>query len=197
GSIRIFNSNNGDELIVLKTVVPSLVHPSILLAWSNDGQRLFTASKGNKIRSFDTSTGSEITDSQVLHGDSTVEFVALTTNGKFIAAYASSFISFLDTSTLSHIDSVIEESGATSIAVSPDSSYLAAGRHDGKIVIHNLGSILPDLYSPFDVSISIFTMLACPISSILSSMLVYYIRRLLVSKDNQKSSPRHQATMIA
>ncbi|KAN0091483.1 hypothetical protein V8E55_005049 [Tylopilus felleus] len=39
-----------------------------------------------------------------------------------------------------------------SISLSPDGRYLAIGQFEGKIIVRNLGGILPDLYGPFQVS---------------------------------------------
>ncbi|KAH0832253.1 WD40-repeat-containing domain protein [Lanmaoa asiatica] len=151
--IRIFNSGNGNKLIMIRTLTPICNYPSTPLAWSNNGQQIFTPSKDKKITSFDVWMGFKIAESQVLGGNE-ITSIALAANGKFIAAYTSRFISFLDASTLSHIHPVIEDSeDISSIAISADSSYLATGRRlDGKIVIRNLGSILPDFYGPFNVS---------------------------------------------
>ncbi|KAG8220767.1 WD40-repeat-containing domain protein [Butyriboletus roseoflavus] len=149
--IRIFDSRNGDELVTINTLT-AVTWPSTPLAWSNDGHKIFAALDDNKIKSFDVSTGSQLAESQTLHGSS-VDFIALAANGKFIATFASRIISFLDTSTLSWIDPVIKDSGMTwAIAISPDNGYLATGLYNGKISIRDLGSILPDSYGPFHKS---------------------------------------------
>ncbi|KAH0826721.1 hypothetical protein J3R83DRAFT_5121 [Lanmaoa asiatica] len=144
GSIRIFDSRNGDLLITVETTTRSR-WPITPLAWSKNGQQIFTASDNDKIRSFDPSTGTLLAESQTLNGGN-VESIALATNGMFIATFAGCNISFLDASTLKQICPDIEESERIeSIALSPDSSHLATGRRDGKVAIHNLSSILPDL----------------------------------------------------
>ena len=156
-AIRIFDSRNGDKLITVDTVIPQW-SPITPLAWSSDGQRIFSACHDNKIRSFDVSTGSQVTESLILgdgtttgHGD--VYSIALAANGKFIASVTLRSISFLDTSTLEQIGPVLKDNGNMwSIAISSDSGYLAAGDRDGKVFIRDLGNILPDLYGPFHVS---------------------------------------------
>ncbi|KAG8215052.1 WD40-repeat-containing domain protein [Butyriboletus roseoflavus] len=154
-SIRIFDSRSGDELITIKTVTPS-IWPITPLAWSNDGLQIFAASTDNKIKSFDVLTGSQLAKSQSLNG-SNVKSIALAANKKFIATSSGSTTSFLDTSNLSLIDPVIEDSnGLWAIAISPNSGYLATGQYDGKIVIRDLGGVLPDSYGPFHVSICPF-----------------------------------------
>ncbi|KAG8216965.1 WD40-repeat-containing domain protein [Butyriboletus roseoflavus] len=152
GSIRVFDSRTGDEVININTTTPSqgTITP---LSWSNDGQQIFAVCKGNKIRSFEVSTGSQLTEIEI-RKDGRLESIALATNGKFLAAYAGCTVSFLDTSTLSQIDPVVKDSERIcSIALSPDCNYLATGRKDGKISVCTLGHILPDLYGPFHVCI--------------------------------------------
>ena len=177
-AIRIFNSHNGDELVRINSVV-SEWFPITPLAWSSDSERVFSACRDNKIRAFD-STGLQLTESLILGdlsrmGDN-VYSIALAVNGKFIATVAQLSISFLDTSTLQQIGPVIEGSNLSeirSIAISTDSSYLATGQRDGKIVIQDLSYILSDSYGPFHVSD--FIILPCWISPIPSPMLTNYI----------------------
>ena len=98
GSIRVFDTHNGDKLI---TIESNITHQSILstlLAWSNDGKQFFSANKDNKAGSFQVSTGPQLAESQILSDDDeNIGSIALSTNGKFLAAYAGHTISFLDT----------------------------------------------------------------------------------------------------
>ena len=81
--------------------------------------------------------------------------------GKFLATSVNHSISFWDTSTLTQLGPVIEDSQRIrSIALSTDCSYLATGGFNGNITIRNLNSILPNLYGPFRVSIYAFTILS-------------------------------------
>ena len=157
--IRVFDSCNGHKLKTINTRMPS-IRPCTPLAWSNDSQQIFAVSYENKIKLFDVSTGSQLAESQTLDGGDG-DSIALAANGKFVAAFADSVISLLDTSTLILIDPVIRDSREIySISLSPDSGYLATGDEDGKITIRDLGGILPDVYGPFHVSIYPFTMRA-------------------------------------
>ncbi|KAG8220765.1 quinon protein alcohol dehydrogenase-like superfamily [Butyriboletus roseoflavus] len=150
--IRVFDSRNGDELVTIETNITSR-WPSTPLAWSNDGQRIFAVSKDNKIKVFDRSTGSQLAESQTLNGGDDVKSIALATNGKFIATFAGSTISFLAMSTLSQVGPVINDSNEIwAIAMSQNSGYLATGLRDGKITIRDLSGILPDVYGPFQPS---------------------------------------------
>ena len=163
GPIRVFSSHSGDELITIKTIIPSSP-PITPLAWSNNGDRIFATSDDKKIKSFDVSTGSQLAESPALSGG-TIESITLAANGRFVATYAYRSISFLDASTLTRIGPIIEDSeDIRSIALSPDSSHLATGQYKGKIAIRNLKNVLPDSYGPFHVSICPFTMLARPLT---------------------------------
>ena len=171
GSIRVFDSRNGDELINMRTTTPKGrgITP---LAWSNDaGQHIFATTDDNKIRSFDASTGSRLAESQILSDRYHIYSLALPADGKFIATFMNRSISFLDTSTLMRIGPVIEDNEEIrSIAISADSSYLATGQKNGKIIIRHVKLVLPGLYNPLHVSIA-FRVPACWISPILSSTL--------------------------
>ena len=189
--IRVFDSRNGDELTTIETVTPS-AWPNTLLAWSHDSRQIFAASKDSKIKSFDVSTGSKLAESQTLNGGD-VKSIALAANGKFIATFAGGVMFFLDTSTLSLIDPVIDDGKEIySIALSLDSDYLATTRVDGKITIRDLGAILPDAYGPFHVSICLFTMLACQIKP---HSIFHYVRYLVARKGNQTSNFQPQVAM--
>ena len=158
-SIRVFDSRNGDQLITMKTNMPSS-WPSTPLAWSNDGLHIFVVDSYDKIESFDVSTGSQLAEAQI-QGDDELYSITLATNGKFLATFVDYSISFWDTSTFTQIGPVIEDSQKVrSIALSPDCSYLATGGYNGNITIRNLINVLPDLYGPFRVSMHAFTNLS-------------------------------------
>ena len=158
-SIRVFHSHNGDQLITIKTDIHSS-WPSTSLAWSNNGQQFFAASRDREIKCFDVSSGSQLAKSQV-QGDGELDSIALAANGKFLATFVDHSISFWDISTLTQIGPVIEDSqDIMSIVLSPDFSYLATGGCGGNITIRNLNNLLPELYGPFRVSIYAFTILS-------------------------------------
>ncbi|KAG8219125.1 WD40-repeat-containing domain protein [Butyriboletus roseoflavus] len=151
GSVRIFDSYNGDQLIDIKTISPAAIS-IVPLAWSNDGQQIFTVSDDQTIKSFAVSTGSQLTQSTILAGGSD-RSIALAPNGKFIATYAGHSILFLDASTLSLVVPAIQNRAVIfSIAISPNGSYLATGQGSGRLNVRNLDSILPDSYGPFHAS---------------------------------------------
>ena len=152
GSVRIFDSRNGDQLIDINIITRS-EWISTPLAWSNDNQQIFTTSDDYKVRSFAVSTGSQIAESpNRLVG---CKSISLAPNGKYIATYAGRSISFLDPSTLSLISivPVVEDSkDIFSIAITREGSHLATGQAEGRVTVRNLGSILPDSHGPFHVS---------------------------------------------
>ncbi|KAF8558586.1 WD40 repeat-like protein [Imleria badia] len=148
GPIHVFDSHSGDQLITIKTIIPSSP-PITPLAWSNNGERIFATSDDKKIKCFDVSTGSQLAESPTLSGG-IIESIAVAASGRFVATYAYRSISFLDASTLSRIGPAIEDSeDIRSIALSPDSSNLAAGQYKGRITVRNLSNVLPDSYGPF------------------------------------------------
>ena len=148
-AVRIFDSRTGDRLIDIATF-PRKIFPITPLAWPSDGQRIFVQSEDSKIKSFAASTGSRLAESPGLNDDHSI---SLSGNGKFIASVADHAVSFLDTCTLAKIGTAIEDSERMwSIAVSSDSSLIAIGRRDGKVIIHNLANFVPDSYGPFHVS---------------------------------------------
>ena len=150
GSVRIFDSHSGDQLIAINTTTRP-EWPITPLVWSNDGHQLFTVSNAKQIKSFSVSTGSQLVESPILNNDHTI---ALAGNGKFIATVANHAISFLDTTALTKIGTAINDSERMwSVAISSDSSQIATGRADGKIIIRDLADFLPDSYGPFHVSI--------------------------------------------
>ena len=192
-AIHVFDSRNGDQLITIKTDISSS-WPSTPLAWSNDGLHIFAACGNPEIKSFDVSTGSQLAEAQV-QGDGRLDSIALAANGKFLATSAGHFTSFWDTSTLTQIGPVIEDSQAVfSLALSPDFSHLATGGGGGEITIRNLDNILPDLYGPFRVSIHTFTILSD--KSYIHSPLDISLRHLLKKNPHLKVGCKYKARRL-
>ena len=151
-SIHIFDSYNGDQLITIKNSLPGFL--TTLIVWPSD-VLLFAISKSGKIKSFDTSTGSQLAEWKIhSHGGGDMMSVALSADNRFIASSAGHSISFWDTSTHTQLGSVLEDGGEIrSIALSPDGTRLATGAMNNKtITIWNLSDILPESYLPISVS---------------------------------------------
>jgi WD40 repeat protein len=150
-SIHIFDSYNCDKLVTIKNPLPGFLTTPVV--WLSDG-RLFTTSEGGKIKSFDTSTGSQIAEWEVHSDDSDFISIALSADNKSIASLANYSVSFWDTSTHTRLASVSEDADQIrSIALSPDGTRLATGGGNNKtITIWNLSDILPESYLPITVS---------------------------------------------
>ena len=143
-SIHIFDSHSGDQLITIYTEVHEW-HAITPIVWPSDGQRLFAISERGKIKSFHTSTGSQLTEWQS-HSDNSgdVMSIALSADNRVIASFAGHFVSFWDTTTHTQLGSVLNDDGRIrSIALSPDGTHLATGEYNKTITIWNISEILP------------------------------------------------------
>ena len=153
-SIHIFDSYNGDQLITIDNPMPDNVAITPIV-WP-PGSRLFAISEGGKIKSFDTSTGSQLAEWQIHSYDrGDAMSIALSANtDRFIASSAGRFVSFWDTSTQTQLGSLLKDDDQIrSIALSPDGTHLATGGYNNKAVtIWNLSDILPESYLLITVS---------------------------------------------
>ncbi|KAG9316965.1 WD40-repeat-containing domain protein [Chiua virens] len=147
GPITILDSHTGDRLVTIDTNTTES-SPCTPIAWSNDAQRLFATCKDHKVKSFDTSTGSLLAESQVIDGfRGGLKSIAIAPNGRFIAAQTDTSVSFLDVFTLLHVRPVLrQDNWVRSIAFSLDGTYLAIGQ-GATVVVRNLSTILPDIIS--------------------------------------------------
>ena len=154
-SIHIFDSYNGDQLITIKNRLCNTYLLAIApIVWSSDAQ-LFATSEGSKIKSFETSTGSQLAEWQIHSHDSNNPMsIALSANNRYIASSAGHSVSFWDTSTHTQLGSGLEDAGQIhSIALSPDGTRLATGAQNNRsITIWNLSDILPESYLRIAVS---------------------------------------------
>ena len=164
-SIHVFDSYNGNQLITIDNPMPdwSAFTP---IVWPSDS-RLFALSdsEGGKIKSFDTSTGSQLAEWPI-HSHNRGDFtsIALSANARFIASFAGHSVSFWDTSTHNPLGSPLEDGDKIrSIALSPDGIHLATGRGNKAVTIWNLSDVLPESYLPARVSTT-FPMLSQPMS---------------------------------
>jgi WD40 repeat protein len=152
GSIRIYNSENGQQLLeILLQTPPMLSSPFV---WSVDGRQLFALSAG-EAKSFDTSSGILLSKWSI-HSQEAPTFVALAHNQKFIVTSANKSLSFWDTSTHTQIGTVVEHASTHwSIALSPNDDCIATGEENGVVTLRSLHDILPISY--FTVNVSDFT----------------------------------------
>ena len=148
-SIRVYNSENGQQLLDIPFLVNT--HVSSSLAWSGDGRQLFAASY-SEVKRFDTSSGSLLGTWSIPGGGSSASII-LSHNQKFAAVIAYQSLSFWDTSTDKQIGTVIEHASPVwSIALSSNDYCVATGEENGKIIFRGLRHILPGSYIFVNVS---------------------------------------------
>jgi WD40 repeat protein len=111
-SIHIFDSTNGNQLITINNPFPDTYWAGLTpIVWLSDG-RLFAMSKdlGGIIKSFDTSSGSQLAEWQIHgHNSEDSKSIAMCGNNRFIASSAGRSVSFWDTSTHIQLGSVLED----------------------------------------------------------------------------------------
>ena len=91
---------------------------------------MFVASSDHTVVASDTSAGTELAKMYLEHGTGSINDVfalALAANGKFLAASTYYSILLLDTSTVACIGIIEDSERIWSVAISPDSTHLAAG----------------------------------------------------------------------
>jgi WD40 repeat protein len=173
-SIHILDSYSGDQLITIKNPLGTAIAP---IVWPSADARLFATSKGGIIKSFDTSTGSQLAEWQIhSHDSDDYMSIVLSVNNRFIASSAGHSVSFWDTYTHIQLGSVLEDADKIhSIALSPDGTRLVTGGENNKtITIWNLSDILPESYPPITVSTT-FPMLGQVITFVYRSKTLFLL----------------------
>ncbi|KAN0094478.1 hypothetical protein V8E55_002765 [Tylopilus felleus] len=130
-SIRIFDSNNGHQLM---STYNSMKYSPAPIVWSLYGQRLFAISTDNKIKSFDSSTGSQLAEWQIHGSDDARTSIAVSPNNRLIASHAGRSVSFWDTSTHTQLGILEVTHQISCIALSSDGDHLATGYCDSDMV---------------------------------------------------------------
>ena len=149
-SIRIYNSRNGQLLVLFDTPFRACRFMTSL-AWTADGHQLFAASYSH-VKYFDTSSGS-LLKTWPVPGGAQSSSVVLSRNQKFIVVSAYTSLSFWDSSTRRKIGTVIKHaSDIWWIALSPNDDRVATGEENGKVTLRNLHGILPASYLTVNVS---------------------------------------------
>ena len=148
-SIRIYDSNNGQQLVLFD--IPFMAAAMMTsLAWTSDGRQLFAASY-SRVKQFNTSSGSLLKGWPV-PGGGWLGSVVLSRNQKFAVIVASKSLSLWDTSTYKQIGAVIEHtSDVWWIALSPNDDQIATGEENGRVTLRNLRDILPVSYLTVNV----------------------------------------------
>ena len=119
------------------------------LVWLGDSIHIYTLS-GSSIKclhgdKFETLSEWAIPGS-LIHDPNGSSGIALPRNGRFIASFAGRVVTFWNTSTRVRLGPLFEHlqvDNLYSIALSPDSNYVATGNNDGMIILRDLKDIIP------------------------------------------------------
>ncbi|KAG6372522.1 quinon protein alcohol dehydrogenase-like superfamily [Boletus reticuloceps] len=144
--LRVYNANNGDLLQTFSSSnIPYTC--SNLIAWSGV-HNVFTLTSQNTLAHVHVNAKQTLS-SWSIPGEAGGNFgyIALSSNGKFIASSIGRSISLWDTATYAQICSAITHPAPIwSIALSFDNDYLATSDANGIITLRNLKYIIPDYY---------------------------------------------------
>ena len=132
GSVRVRDSSNGQLLVDIPVMVPSLYNNG--LRWFDN--HIFVV-YGSTIKQLDASTGSMVYEWSVPQSNFN-SCIAIPIHGKFMAYSTNHSVTFWDTSTHLQIGLVEHTEDICSIALSPDNSSLAVGGENGTIIIKGL-----------------------------------------------------------
>ena len=143
GTVRIWDWATGRE-------VWRLVHGGVVMivTFSPDGKYLVTTSKDEVVRVWETASYREVTRLQHLH----VAVAAFSPDGKYLATATGGVSTFYtekelpegpstrvwEIATGQEVLRIANEGDVTTLAFSPEGSYLAKGRFDGVVVIRKL-----------------------------------------------------------
>jgi WD40 repeat protein len=138
-SVRVWDSNDGRSLVDIPVTVltPSQYYNTGLL-WLNNYLLVISA---NKIKEFEASTGSAVSE-WLVHDSDSDSCIALPPHGKFIAYSTNRNVTFWDTSTHSRVGKIQHSQDIRSLALSPDDRFLAIGAHGGNISISRIRVIV-------------------------------------------------------
>ena len=147
GSVRVWDTSTGNKLVDVST--NKIFTPCTPFAWVTESLLFVVAS--SQITQIHVPS-SQVRSGWSLPANYNVSYCSLATNGRIIACSDDSRVTFWDSTSLTRIGPTIEFSSIVrSIALSPNSHYLACGRNDEKIVLYTLRDVLP-LYYILDVS---------------------------------------------
>lgn len=144
GEMRIYNAHNGQLLGNIAVAFSK----AIRIAWSGDSH-IFALSSGNVLRHVYVDTPTFLSEWTIPSQPHDYASIALASNGRFVAAFVGSFLTFWDTATSAQLGPFCEHPDAPrlySIALSPDNNYVATGGYGGIITLRNLSNIIPMSY---------------------------------------------------
>ena len=146
GEVRIYSAYNGKLLSAI--AVASFPSIARAIVWSS-AHHILALTLGNVLRHIRVDTGTIFSEWAAL-GEPQPNYnygsIALSSNGRFIASFVGSSLTFWDTSTRAQFGPVFEHPQAPylySLALSPDNNYLATGGWGGIITLYNLTGIIP------------------------------------------------------
>ena len=143
-TLRIYNMHTGQ----LMRTVPVKAVGINTIAWTSDSQRIFASSENN-INHIYVDTGSIISQWTV-PGDTNNAWgsLAVPTNGRFIAAFVGSSLSFLEPSTGERFGPIFDhpDQRLRSVVLSIDNSHVATSGENGIITLRALNGIIPVPY---------------------------------------------------
>ena len=139
--VLVWDSNDGRLLVDVK--VDAIPWRNTGLVWCDD--HLFVASK-NKIKRFDASTGSTISEWPVPDTTSNPSCIALPEHGKFLA-YSATETTFWGTSTHTQLFPVPQYQDTCKIALTLDGRVLAIAAANGRVAIKHLSHLIVRLFT--------------------------------------------------
>ena len=139
-SVRVWDSNEGRFLMDIPVTVTPYYNTGLL--WSNN--HLFVISDST-IKEFGASTGSAVSEWPVASADH-LSRIALAQHGEVIVYATNDTVTFWDTSTHTQLGFIQHPQDISSIALSPDSRFLAICEHGGKITMESLSCITVSIY---------------------------------------------------
>jgi len=141
-SVRVYDSQNGSLLVDFPVKVNSATNHS--LAWVSDSKQLFALSHDGNIHHVDVSAKTTLSK-WLVHSTDNPTYIALASNGTFIAASADSSVSLWDTTTHEQIGTLIEYTHrVASMAMSSNYDLVTSG--DNRITLWALCGTLPSHY---------------------------------------------------
>ena len=141
-SVRVYGSRDGRLLFDSPILVGSPSNQS--LAWVSDSKQLFALSRDGKVYCLDVPSGRTLA-AWAIHDNDIPRCITLANNGAFIAASASSSVSFWDTATHQQIGPLIHHPSVVWYMAISANDDLAISR-SSKVVMRKLPDILPSSF---------------------------------------------------
>ena len=135
GSVHVYDSDDGRLLVNIQVAVTPYYNSGLL--WFNNH---LLAISDNKIKEFDTSTGSAVSEWSVPENN-IQSCISQPKHGEFVAYSTLNTVTFWNTSTHTQLGVIQRAQDIYSIAVSRDDRFIAIGGVGKKIIIESLSRI--------------------------------------------------------